>query len=720
MLDSVVEDFRKIYENCAAKFEGFVPRDSQKRMSFEIAKVLTSPDSNGISVLEAGTGVGKSFGYMSAVIPIAKKQKKKVIISTATIALQEQLVNKDLPLFQSVSPVPFTFKLAKGRANYVCHQALMDVIGDGVSAGGLPYKAPAQDYETIKEMIEALDSNKWNGERDTWKASVTDRLWAVIKSDSHKCKKKHEGHKDCPFPKAREDLMSFDVIVANHALVLSDLSLAQGGGLILPDASDSIYVFDEGHHLPDIARESVSGQFAIKGTLDLNESLRKTMFRYNKRFDNDVQFTAMVQHCNTLIDLMAEVDSEVSSLHSYFQSNQTRMFKPEVPYGASKADNTYERFEPYRFVEVTPFEKDLFDAMKKACGKVRSKLREINKEAAKILEHGLSTNLKKELEQVGSDMEFYSQRYEAVTYVTDLILNEDPSEVIARWAELDPTRGVIVQASPVESSKVLNKLLWTANDRDDVEDKRVKVVITSATLSALGKFSLYGLESGVPPESLQRTLPSPFDYPNVATLYLPPVQVDPRQEADFTKYLGEQMFFDCIEGQLSTLVLFSSYNQMRKVRDLMTPIVEKHGYSLQCQKDVPKELMLKTHKDLVGEGKPSIIMGTSSLSEGLDLARDLLVNVIITKIPFATPTDPVSLTYSEHLERNGGRAFFDITLPSASRQLIQGVGRLIRTEDDEGRVIILDKRMTTMQYGEQLRRCLPAFKLERNFPPKTQ
>lgn len=686
MIDSVIEDFKTIYKNCEGHFEGFKPRYEQRKMSFEIATSLC--DDRGVVVCEAGTGVGKSFGYMMPAITIAKKQDKKVIISTATIALQEQVLNKDLPLFQKVSPTEFTYALAKGRSNYACTEKIHQELEAVEQVGGMDMVSNDHELHQLNVMLSKLKNNTWNGERSTWPSKVSDKLWDSIKSDNHSCKKSNKAHADCAFIKAREELLHCDVIVANHSLVLADLAIAEGGGAILPEADNCIYVFDEGHHLRKIALDSVSGQFGIGGTLDFNDSVRKSMIRWHKKTTTEEALKPIIPDLDRADSLTHDLDNVLKSLDMHFRSNPALF------------DNS-----TYIMRELHQAELDWYNEIHTLVGSLRKALTKQSSLVEKLLEDE-KVNDTKEMEQVVSDLSFYVGRYDNITAVLDLLLGKTTEKVVAKWAS-QTERGFHVNASPTDASHTMQRLIWDHAD---------KVVITSATLSALGNFELYKSEVGLPEDAKAFSLGSPFDYPNVSELYLPPVKINPQQQDVFTDYLSTDMFDTYIKGQTATLVLFSSYWQMNKVKDKIAPIVEKAGYKIQCQGDTSKERMLKNHREYIAKGIPSILMGTGSFSEGLDLPRDLLENVVITKLPFGTPNDPVSLIHSEHVQKNGGKPFFDITLPEASRQLIQAVGRLIRTVDDSGRVIILDNRMTTKGYGRQLLGCLPPFKVIKGYP----
>ncbi|HHJ3076865.1 TPA: ATP-dependent DNA helicase DinG [Vibrio parahaemolyticus] len=701
MLNDVVLDIKSILENLGKILDGYAPRDQQRRMIFEISKSLVD-ENNGFVVVEAGTGVGKSLGYMISAIPTALRQGKKVVISTATIALQEQLINKDLPLFKSAFKTPFTYDLAKGRGNYVCRQSLFEIMEEVDALGGLEGLRKDSDLYIVKELFESLQDQSWNGERAAFYKNIPDKLWDRIKSDSHRCTKKE--HTNCPFHEARDSLLSCDVIVANHALVVSDLSLSEGGGVILPEAAETIYVFDEGHHLPKIARDSVSGQYGISGTLDLTDSIIKSMTRYSKKALNDDLLKGIIPHTNEVHSLMDDLAQCIKEQAHFYQGNES-LFEDKT----------------YLVRNLSSVEEETFKTLKTLSSKSKKATSKISGICKKLIEDELLSSKEeiKDVNQIISDIAFYDGRLENIYNVANLFLNDDPEMLVAAWVMHDESKGFSVHGSPVDSAKTMKQLLW---------DHASDVVITSATLAALSSkppfklsIDLFRKESGLPEEAKFVPLGSPFDYPNVATLYVPTDnKIAPQKKDLFTKFLQNEMFRQHIKGQKSTLVLFSSYWQMREVKSVLSKIAEDNGYKLQCQGDAPKEKILDNHRQYVEDGIPSILMGTGSFSEGLDLPRDLLVNVIITKIPFGVPTDPVSVVFSESIQAKGGNPFYEIGLPDASRQLIQAVGRLIRTVEDTGRVIILDNRIATANYGSRLLNSLPPFQVVFGNPPREE
>ncbi len=266
------DDLKKTIQTAYSKFlEGrdLKPRYGQKLMIAEIAKTLGNIElddegertSEGhVCVVEAGTGTGKTVAYLLAAIPIARALGKKLVVSTATVALQEQIVNKDLPEVKRYSGLQFNFSLAKGRGRYLCLSKLdrllmeQDAVNDPTRAlyeDELPQLSP-DDVKTYQQMVDQLASSQWDGDRDAWITPLEGPTWQRVTTDHRQCTgRRCSNVASCSFLKSRDSLGSVDVIVANHDLVLADLAL--GGGAILPAPADSLYIFDEGHHLPEKA-----------------------------------------------------------------------------------------------------------------------------------------------------------------------------------------------------------------------------------------------------------------------------------------------------------------------------------------------------------------------------------------------------------------------------------------------------------------------------------
>ncbi|MDP2570846.1 ATP-dependent DNA helicase DinG [Vibrio penaeicida] len=686
MLNTTIQkSIRSSYSNLQNHLENFIPRRAQNYLVSEIARTLAGQyhKSNRMLVAEAGTGIGKSLAYLMSAIPFASFSKKKVVISTATVALQEQLVHKDLPLFRRISDVPFSFALAKGRQRYCCAEKLAIASGSSDQQIAIFESKPSSsDIETLQQMYSQLSSNKWDGERDSWATPISDVLWSRIVSDKHSCNATLPSHRDCPFQKARSQLDKVDVIIANHSLVMADAEL--GGGVILPEPEQTIFVFDEAHHLPKVARDHSSASASLKGVASWLEKLNSQSAKLCSLAD----------------------DKRVSRFRNELQDSIQHLI-PSLNQLAKQFDPSLFVEKSYRFEhgELPTWLENESQELKKASKKGAQALAKIADLISERVKEGeLSNRL---AEPALAEIGFFLQRYENLSKVWHLMAEptREKGAPLARWVETSDERegDFIISVSPLEVGWQLDQLLWS---------RCAGAVLVSATIRALNSFSFFCRQTGISEKKEDGTqflaLASPFDYQNQGELYIPKIKFEP-QASEFTDCLIETLPSYIEEGK-ANLVLFASYWQMNKVEQGIEKLAKKNKWMLQVQGETSRNEILKKHKFYCSKKKTSILFGTGSFSEGLDLPGELLENLIITKIPFAVPTSPVEEAHAEYIERKGGNPFLQISVPEASKKLIQSVGRLLRKERDSGRVVILDRRLVTKRYGKSLIDSLPPFK----------
>ncbi|PSW18849.1 ATP-dependent DNA helicase DinG [Photobacterium sanctipauli] len=683
--NQIKADIKQCYENLGNQLDNFIPRRAQNYLVAEIAKTLGGEyhKKHRMLVAEAGTGIGKSLSYLLGAIPFALFNNKKVLISTATVALQEQLINKDLPLFNRIFPKEFSFILAKGRQRYCCsHKLEASCNSDSDQQLSMWEEKPKKsDLELLRRMLKARESNKWDGDRDSWPTSIPDRVWQQIVADKHSCHSGLPKHRDCPFAKAREHLEKADVIIANHALLMADIEL--GGGIILPEPEKTIYVVDEAHHLPQVARDFSSAAASLKGAASwlekLNQSVGKLAeladYKKSGRFQ-----TSLSENIAVLIPSLRQIANNIDPAHF-------------------SKDGIY-RFEHGELPDwLTEEAKGCKEASKKALqslGKIHDLISERTKDNEIQQRQG---------EQALAESGFYLQRLENLEKVWSLMAQpiKDKGAPLARWIEKSPDRenDYIIEVSPLEVGHRLDQLLWS---------RAVGSILVSATIRALNQFDYFCRQAGIFEKEATRflALASPFDYQNNARLVIPAMPLEP-QAGKFTDLLIERLP-EYLEGEKSSLVLFSSYWQMNQVAEKLRPLAKKNKWELLVQGEEARHITLKKHKENCKSNKTSILFGTGSFSEGLDLPGDLLTNLIITKIPFAVPTSPVEEAHAEYIESKGGNPFLQISVPEASKKLIQSAGRLLRKEEDSGRVVLLDRRIISRRYGKALLDSLPPFK----------
>ncbi|MFA0508951.1 MULTISPECIES: ATP-dependent DNA helicase DinG [unclassified Vibrio] len=681
----IQKSIRTSYQNLQDQLDNFVPRRAQNYLVAEIAKTLCGQyhKSNRMIVAEAGTGIGKSLAYLMATIPVAVLNNRKIVISTATVALQEQLVNKDLPLYRRLTDREFSFILAKGRQRYCCSEKLAAACGvDGGQIAMFESKPKKKDIEQLQTMYRSLTQGKWDGDRDSWPKPIDNMIWQMIVSDKHSCNNSMPTHRDCPFQKARSELDKADVIIANHSLVMADADL--GGGVILPEPENSIYIFDEAHHLPHVARDHSSAAASLKGAASWLERLNQSITKLSGLADEK----RVHRFRNELQDSVQQLIPTLTQMSKQFDANHFE-------------DGLY-RFEHGDLPEWLENEsKDLKQLTQKASQAV-AKIADLIAERVKDGE--LSAKL---AEPALAEIGFYIQRTENLAQVWRLMAEpkREKGAPLARWLELNKESegDFVVNVSPLEVGWQLDQQIWS---------RCVGAVLVSATMRALNSFSFFCHQAGISQKAEDGVqflaLASPFDYQNQAELIVPAMKYEP-QAPQFTEYLIE-ILPKIIEDKKANLVLFSSYWQMNKVAEALATDFVKKLWALQVQGDTSRTEILKKHKKLIDQGKTSVLFGTGSFSEGLDLPGELLENLVITKIPFGVPTSPVEQAHSEYIESRGGNPFMQITVPDASKKLIQSVGRLLRKERDSGKVTILDRRIVTKRYGKSLLDSLPPFK----------
>lgn len=681
----VKTQIRTIYKGIADSLPNFCPRKEQNYIVAEISKTLAGDydKHRRIIVVEAGTGIGKSLAYLLGAIPLALASKKKVCIATATVALQEQLLQKDLPFFLQQSGLDFKFGLVKGRQRYVCLSKLAMMVEETNTTQMAMWqtKPDPSQLDTLKTLLNKYNEKKWNGERDTLNQPIADHLWQQIACDKHSCHKQHASHRLCPFHKAREDLDTWDVLIANHSLLLADLEL--GGGVILPDPDTLFYVIDEAHHLPNVARDFSSAQATLHGAIDWLEKMGKTC----AKLQNQIKSNYIIAPAQAMQDHISDLSAQLTQIASYCDAQAARFDNPENRI----------RFEH----GVLP--DSLLIQAENAATLSNNALKQFNKMLSLLNEAIKDGDIAKhQSEALLSETGFMLQRLENLQKLWKMMAKKDNTKGApqARWIEQLTGRqpDYLFNSSPIEVGFMLESLLW---------EKAAGVVLCSATLKALNNFNHFTHQVGLSLTDGSRYLAmnSPFDFENNATLYLPQMKTEPTHE-HFTEELAKKII-TLVEDEQASLVLFASYWQMEKVAGL---IESKIKNPLFIQGTTSRQDILSKHKQRCDKQQPSIIFGTGSFSEGLDLPGDYLTNLIITKLPFAVPTSPVEQAHAEYIKIKGGNPFLQLTIPDASRKLIQSCGRLLRKEQDYGRITILDRRLVSKRYGKSLLDSLPPFR----------
>lgn len=659
-----------------------------------------------IAVVQAGTGVGKSLAYSIPAIRMALSRGTRVLISTATVALQEQLVNKDLPALAQKLDQPFKFALAKGRGRFVCKLKLErlastgeiqdemedDLFGEeqAQARASRPQHELQARMQFYKSMADALATEAWNGDRDSLEIPPEPEAWSPVAAESSSCTGKHcPAFGNCVYYERRKDLVAAQVIVANHDLLLSSL-----GSKLLPELDNCLLVLDEAHHLPSTALDQFAGEMDLS-RLTWIDKLASRALRVNQVAEVE-ELADVPKHASQLRQQMQELARLVMEHYGEALKSQKDSYGP-ARVRAPRGELPEALLEPLS--QIAHHADGFLDALRAVSKALRAEIKDKPEEASR-----LSTIYA----QVGA----LAPRLEAIFNTTQLLLqhSSDDGETRAiphaKWFTLETDGEFIVvkaHASPIQPGSTLRQHLWS----------QVRgAVLTSATLTSCGHFDFFLRESGLAGDASVTTLevPSPFDYARQGKLVARETVADPREAARFTEEMVEALLNDLSRVQAGALVLFTSREQMRQAVDALSTSMRNQ---VLVQTALPRQTLLARHRDNVEMGEPSIIFGMQSFGEGLDLPGALCESLFITKLPFAPPDDPVGEARAEWLRSSGRNPFNELVVPATAIRLAQWVGRAIRTEEDQAHVYCYDKRLTGTSYGQQLIKGLPPFTLQR-------
>tara|TARA_B000000475_G_scaffold34550_1_gene26020 strand:- start:101 stop:2062 length:1962 start_codon:yes stop_codon:yes gene_type:complete len=650
-------------------------------MIAEISKTLMGeyPDSNRIICVEAPTGTGKTLAYLVSCLPIAKALKKKLIIASANVALQEQILNKDIVEATKYSSVDFEFALAKGRSRYVCIRNLINLTEDNTNSTELfedallwDEKPTKNDLNSLSEMAENYSSKSWTGEIDDLENPPENSLWQKIACNRFTCNSKNcEFYNDCSFFKARKKASNSDVIIANHDLVLADII---NGNNVLPDVEDCIFIFDEAHHLS----QKALSHFSIGGSTEfMRASIRQSqgsieqIIKITKSKASKSYIEKVDESIKDLIDLISDLEFK----------DDTFLFSIN---GIPK--------------EITNLTKNLFTLFNSAYNDF-CQYKEQWEEFVKVtkVDQTISDNINNIVGQNNQNLS------SILSLLSTFNQTQDPEKPpLSNWINqsrlANKKFNYQLNSAKIDVSASLHNMIWS---------KAAGVVLTSATLTALGSFSRLNQQIGLNSvENQYLRLPSPFDHKSVEFI-VGNIKSSPTNTFEHTQEVAQELI-KRIDHKSASLVLFASNNQMQEVADLIEKSVD---CELLIQGEYSKKNILERHIENRNNGKGSVIFGLDSFAEGVDLKGDYLNHVFISKLRFSVPTSPIEMTMQSYLESMNRNAFMEISLPDASLRLIQACGRLIRTETDKGTITIFDNRLISKFYGKLLLNSLPDFKI---------
>jgi ATP-dependent DNA helicase DinG len=603
--------------------------------------VLDAIEQNRHLCVEAGTGTGKTLAYLLPAI----FSSKRVIISTATKNLQEQLFFRDIPFLERALDRKLSVCYMKGRSNYLCWNRLEEIEGE-------QYLFSPHDPEYLASI------KKWARETKTGdRAELSDlpedlMLWHRLDARRETCSgQKCRNFEDCFVTRVRQEALQSDIIAVNHHLFFADLALRQGDfGSVLPDYS--ILVFDEAHELEDVATQ----YFGVVVSNYRVEELARDAGRALAETGAGSSF------------LSEQISRLLERSRDFFRQFQRRDGRYTLqPLGSGLSvrrgpEDTDTISEPYR-------------SLRMQLDTVRTSLANLPVQSESI------EALVRRAQELGQELAF--------------VLELDSSEHVY-WCEVRGRGGIFLWASPIDISDLLRERLFSSVD---------SAILTSATLSTGGNFQFVKSRLGVE-DAEELIIPSHFDFNRQAIFYIPRNIPEPREEGWVRHACREvEAILEASEGR--AFVLFTSYSQMELVHKTLKPRLR---FPILIQGEKSKSGLL----DLFRKTPNAVLFATSSFWQGVDVQGEQLSCVIIDKLPFSVPSDPVVAARIAYVNHAGGNAFYDYQIPTATILLKQGLGRLIRSKTDHGILALLDKRILTKSYGRMFLRSLPPAPVTQN------
>lgn len=630
----------------------FEIREGQLAMGLEVEKFLNSHEN---VFIEAGTGVGKSLAYLIPAAHWALVNKQKVVVSTFSKALQNQLLEKDLPLVEKIfkDKGPLKVVMAKGRGNYICLRRYNTALNTVYDAN-ISKQIKLWEEENSQEKKQQLGAiveyvNKGIGERD-YISCPTNLVWDIICSQRYNCLKyRCPWKKQCFVNTAREEQADAHILIVNHALFFADLALKPSGNSLLPEYIKVI--FDEAHHIEDVIAESFAMEMSTFRIRNFSQMIVNTHSAFGQAVRLNENFYEDVKELRKLLE--QESINFFNKLESFLLNSSTFSYKSE-------------------HVKETSLPAKLNDLIKYINAPEVANVLELSYEA-----EGEKENIVAAGQELLADLDF--------------LVSAQASDFVY-WLEKDDEGSVKLKACPIEPANILEIDLFS----------HARALFTSATLAAGGSFAYIAERLGVK-SYCQKICASPFEYNKQCLLLIPKKGLNPKSP-DYNEYIIECCKKILPQTRGRAFILFTSYSSLNYCYDKMHGWLEEEGLDPMAQgRGISPFRLLEQFK----KADSPVLFGTSSFWEGMDVPGEKLSCVIVTRLPFAVPSHPLEAARMNKLKSLGKNDFLEYSVPKAVIKFKQGFGRLIRSKNDRGVVVVLDTRIKLNSYGKYFLDSLP-------------
>ncbi|MFA1734470.1 ATP-dependent DNA helicase [Fusobacterium animalis] len=673
----------------AKEIKGFEYRQEQEEMAQYIQDAINEDRK---IIVEAGTGTGKTLAYLIPSIKWAVTNKKKVIIATNTINLQEQLLLKDIPLAKSIIKDEFSYVLVKGRNNYVCKRLFNElIVGKNIDIETFSMEAREQ-----LEYILKWGNKTKTGDKAELPFEVYPDVWELVQSTTELCLgKKCPYRKECFYMKTRMEKMEADILISNHHVFFADLNVRaetdfDSEYLILPRYD--MVIFDEAHNIESVARSYFSVEVS---KISFTRLLNRIYQRKNKRKKEksalirveDTVDEKNLEDSEQYIYLLNTLKEEISILQNigdeYFDEIR-KIYETNTEAPIKKSLNNFEMTKS-RFLENLREKKDIFQ------GKLADFLN-LMMSFNNVIDEEKDKN--PEVINFNNHLKMFKAYIDSFKFINSF---EDDNYIY--WLDINSKRtNVVLTATPLNIAQKLSTVLFDNLDR---------LVFASATIVVNGNFDYFKKSLGLDEEDcIEAIIKSPFDYDEQMSVYIPSDIQDSENINAFVSDASKFILNILLKTNGKAFILFTSYTMLNQIYYSISKKLKDKGFEVFLHGDKPRSQIIKEFK----EAENPILFGTTSFWEGVDVQGENLSNVIITKLPFLVPTDPVVSAISKKIEEDGGNSFMDFQLPEAIIKFKQGVGRLIRKKTDSGNIFILDNRILKKRYGSLFINALPSQK----------